>query len=438
MYLSGKTEGASSKDDDTTSNAVKILIVNTLYYPDKIGGAEVSTQLLAEGLVRAGMDVCVACATGAGADSVSEFNGVKVYRLRSANLYWPHAPKKRGRVARFVWHAIDVVNVVMSRKLAGIIAREKPDIIHTSNLACISVDVWRAARKAGVPIVHTARDYYLLCPATTMFSDVEPCQRQCSSCALYSAPKKAASSRVQVAVGVSRFVLQKHLNNGYFPQATRTAVINNCYVPSKDAALHERPPYVSGPVRLGVLGRVERNKGSEVVLEQLTADNTLDWTLVYGGNGDPDYIRSLKEKYDDPRVQFLGHVKPNDFLRSIDILIVPSIWYEPFGRVIVEAYSYGVPVVGANRGGIPEVIESRSNLVFDMERPETLVEKIREAIELLKEPSVHDRLRKHADTFSPDSMVNAYLDVYRSALGGATKRTVEPVTPTITPKARMD
>lgn len=72
---------------------MKILIVNTLYYPDKVGGAEVSTQLLAEGLVRAGMEVSVACATGTGMDSISELNGVKVYRLRNANLYWPHRPK---------------------------------------------------------------------------------------------------------------------------------------------------------------------------------------------------------------------------------------------------------------------------------------------------------------------------------------------------------
>jgi len=419
---------------------VKILIVNTLYYPDKVGGAEVSTQLLAEGLVRAGMEVSVACATGAGGDSVTELNGVKVYRLRNTNLYWPHQPKKRSRFAKLAWHALDVYNIVMSRKLAGIIKREKPDVIHTSNLACLSVDVWRVARNAGVPIVHTARDYYLMCPATTMFSDVEPCKRQCGSCALYSAPKRSASTRVEVAVGVSRFVLQKHLDNGYFPDATRTAVINNCYVPSKDAvSLRPKRHYEGGPVRLGVLGRVARDKGSEVVLEQLSADRTLEWTLAFGGNGEADYIASLKEKYNDPRVEFLGHVKPAEFLSNIDILIVPSIWHEPFGRVIVEAYSYGLPVVGANRGGIPEVIDPRSGLVFDMDRPQTLIEKIRDAIELLKEPSVHERLRRHADTFSPDSMVNAYLDVYRSALEGALTRSVEPVAAAaITPKARMD
>ncbi|WP_248323632.1 MULTISPECIES: glycosyltransferase family 4 protein [unclassified Caballeronia] len=418
---------------------MKILIVNTLYYPDKVGGAEVSTQLLAEGLVRAGMEVSVACATGTGMDSISELNGVKVYRLRNANLYWPHRPKKRSRVARFAWHALDVYNVVMSRKLAGIIAQEKPDVIHTSNLACLSVDVWRVARNAGVPIVHTARDYYLMCPSTTMFSDAEPCKRQCASCALYSAPKRGASARVEVAIGVSRFVLQKHLDNGYFPHASRTAVVSNCYIPSEDsAALVNKRRYEGGPVRLGVLGRVARDKGSEVVLEQLSADHTLDWTLAFGGNGEAGYIASLKTKYRDPRVQFLGHVKASDFLNSIDILIVPSIWHEPFGRVIVEAYSHGLPVVGANRGGIPEVIEPRSGLVFDMDRPETLIQKIREAIELLKEPSVHDRLRKHADTFNPDTMVNAYLDIYRSALEGAMTRSAEPVAAAITPKAHMD
>src|SRR5690349_24794177 len=110
---------------------MKILIANTLYYPDEPGGAEVSTRLLAEGLVKAGMEVSVVCATGTGADRVEDVNGVKVYRLRSVNLYWPHSREKRGRVARLIWHVIDVHNVVMSRKLSSIIAREKPDVLST-------------------------------------------------------------------------------------------------------------------------------------------------------------------------------------------------------------------------------------------------------------------------------------------------------------------
>jgi glycosyltransferase involved in cell wall biosynthesis len=396
---------------------VKILIANTLYHPDKVGGAEVSTRLLAEGLTRAGHEVVVVCATGSGADRTDELNGVKIYRLRSVNLYWPHPAQKHSTVTKLLWHAIDTHNVIMSRKLSNIIAQEKPDIINTSNLSCLSIDIWRLARNADIPIVHTARDYYLMCPTTTMFSGSKSCTKQCGMCSIYSGPKRTASSQVEVAVAVSQFVLQKHLTSGFFPRAMRTAVIQNCYVPNADALPAPRVhSYTGGPVRLGLLGRVSYDKGVEMLLDQLVADNTIDWTLSIGGKGDKDYIASLKEKYNDPRVQFLGHVDPAGFFEKIDMLIVPSIWHEPFGRVTVEAYSHGVLVVGANTGGIPETIEPKSNLVFDIERPETIIEKIRDGIELLKDPGVHDRLREHADTFNPDAMVKSYLDVYRSAL----------------------
>ncbi|SAL60102.1 group 1 glycosyl transferase [Caballeronia turbans] len=396
---------------------MKILIANTLYFPDEPGGAEISTRLLAEGLVRAGIEVCVVCATGTGADRVDDVNGVKVYRLRSVNLYWPHVREKHGRVAKLIWHAIDVYNVIMSRKLSSIIAREKPDVISTSNLSCLSVDIWRLARNAGVPIVHTARDYYLMCPTAIMFSHAKPCERQCGVCSVYAQPKRVASARVAAAVGVSRFVLQKHLESGYFSRATRTAVIYNACESNEDSTSAQRTRrYQGGPVRLGLLGRVSREKGLEVLLEQLLADNTLQWTLAVGGHADADYLESIKAKYDDPRVEYLGRVNPDEFFDGIDILVVPSIWNEPFGRVTVEAYSHGVPVVGANTGGIPEVIEPRTNLAFDMARPSSIIGKLHEAVALLEDPGVHDRMREYARRFNVDAMVDAYRALYESVL----------------------
>lgn len=397
---------------------MKILIANTLYFPDEPGGAEVSTRLLAEGLVKAGVEVCVVCATGTGVDHVDHVNGVKVYRLRSMNLYWPHQREKHGRVAKLIWHAIDVHNVMMSRKLSSIIAREKPDVISTSNLSCLSIDIWRLAKNAGVPIVHTARDYYLMCPTAIMYSRGKPCMRQCGVCSLYAEPKRAASSRVAVAVGVSRFVLQKHLESGYFSRAARTTVIHNCVEPFDGPAPPPRTRrYTGGPVRLGVLGRVSPEKGLEVLLEQLRADDTLQWTLAVGGAGDADYLRSLKAKYDDPRIEYLGHVKSGEFFGTIDILVVPSIWNEPFGRVTMEAYSHGLPVVAADTGGIPEVVEPRTNLVFQMARPATIIAKLREAVALLEDPGVHEHLREYAGRFDRDAMVAAYLELYESVLG---------------------
>jgi glycosyltransferase involved in cell wall biosynthesis len=373
--------------------------------------------LLAEGLVKAGMEVSVVCATGTGVDRVEEMNGVRVHRLRSVNLYWPHHRQKRGRFAKLLWHAIDVHNVMMSRKLQSIIENEKPDVISTSNLSCLSIDIWRLANNSGVPIVHTVRDYYLMCPTAIMCSRGKQCERQCGVCSIYAVPKRAASSRVSVAVGVSRFALQKHLDSGYFPQAAHTAVIYNCSEPFDNTAPPPAPRrYEGGPVRLGVLGRVTPEKGLEILLDQLLADTTLQWTLVVGGTGDADYVRAIKAKYADPRVEFLGHVKSADFFGMVDVLVVPSVWNEPFGRVTVEAYSHGLPVVAANTGGIPEVVEPRTNLVFDMARPETVIAKLHEAVALLDDPDLHERLRDYAARFNRDAMVASYLELYESVL----------------------
>ncbi|SAK97947.1 glycosyl transferase, group 1 [Caballeronia temeraria] len=392
---------------------MKVLIANTLYFPDEVGGAEVATRLLADGLIKAGIEVCVVCATGSGHDRSEEVNGAKVYRLRSTNLYWPHAPGEHSRVAKLIWHAIDVRNTSMTRKLADIIEREKPDIVHTANLSCLSVDAWRVANNAGVPIVHTIHDYYLLCPTSSMLSAGKPCASQCGVCSLYAKPKQIASAQVNVAVGVSDFVLQKHVESGFFSRAAKTTVIHNCYQPLEDAKAgqHSRPAGHS-PLRLGMLGRVLPEKGVELLLEQLLADQTLDWTLAIGGSGDQDFVESLKTKYADPRVSFLGRVEPAEFLSGIDILVVPSVWNEPFGLVVLEAYSQGVPVVGSNMGGIPEIIEPRSNLLFDVARPDTLIDKIHEARDLLDDPSTHDRLRQHARKFSLDAMIHSYVELY--------------------------
>ncbi len=353
------------------------------------------------------------CATGTGDDRSEEVNGTTVYRLRSTNLYWPHAPGEHSRVAKLIWHAIDVRNTSMSRKLAEIIEREKPDIVHTANLSCLSVDAWRVANNAGVPIVHTIHDYYLLCPTSSMLSAGKPCVGQCGVCSLYAKPKQMASAQVNVAVGVSDFVLKKHVESGFFSRAAKTTVIHNCYQPINESAVPQHSRRVeNAPLRLGMLGRVLPEKGLELLLDQLLADQSLDWTLAVGGTGDQDYVESLKAKYADPRVSFLGRVDPSDFLSTIDILVVPSVWNEPFGLVVLEAYSHGVPVVGSNMGGIPEIIEPRSKLLFDVARPETLIGKIHEATALIDDPSTRDRLRQHARRFSLDTMIHSYVELY--------------------------
>ena len=75
--------------------------------------------------------------------------------------------------------------------------------------------------------------------------------------------------------------------------------------------------------------------------------------------------RSLKGRYEPRGVRFVGRVDASTFLSGIDVLVVPSLWHEPFGLVLCEAMDAGVPVVASAVGGIPEIVEhGQSGFLF--------------------------------------------------------------------------
>ena len=100
-------------------------------------------------------------------------------------------------------------------------------------------------------------------------------------------------------------------------------------------------------------------------------------------------------------------------------MLVPSLWNEPFSRVIIEAYSYGIPVVASNRGGMPEIVEERkTGFLFDPEDEVSL----RESINLfLKNPSMvlemHENCLKKTENFIQSKIGTEYLKVYSVKLG---------------------
>lgn len=90
---------------------MKILLVNSLYPPEIVGGAEVSVSLLAEALVRRGHQVSVVCLQKAEETSIGAIEGVQIYRLQIDNDYWPFDQnRKPSRFQRLKWHLRDTWN----------------------------------------------------------------------------------------------------------------------------------------------------------------------------------------------------------------------------------------------------------------------------------------------------------------------------------------
>ncbi len=130
------------------------------------GGAELIVAWLSEGLVERGHRVTVVSTCGPDMQPypAEKRNGVTVIRFFPRNVYWNFAREGQSPVRRALWHLRDAWNRDAARRFRAILADGPPDIVHTHLIDGFSASIWRRARQRGVPVVHTAHDYHLLCP----------------------------------------------------------------------------------------------------------------------------------------------------------------------------------------------------------------------------------------------------------------------------------
>ncbi|MGK7037806.1 glycosyltransferase [Klebsiella pneumoniae] len=169
---------------------MNIILVNTLYYPYKIGGAEVSVQILAESLIEKGHSVTVVSIHEHNERKDTEHNGVKIIYLPYSNIYWGLSLTKRNPLSKILWHLIDLYNFKIAKEFENIIMDVKPDIVHTNNLSGISCAVWQKAKKYKCRVIHTSRDYYLIHPNCKLYKNGSEMSVKSIAVSLWSLSKK--------------------------------------------------------------------------------------------------------------------------------------------------------------------------------------------------------------------------------------------------------
>ena len=345
---------------------MKILICNELYAPYFLGGAERSVTILAEALAQKGHQIYIY--TTAPEDKNKESNNVKIFYRKCKNIYWIYSPNNPNKIKKTIWHLVDIYNISVRKQFQTLIEQIKPDIIHTHVLSSFSVCLWSVAKKYNIPIVQTLRDYYLLCSKSTMFKDEHVCQKQCLLCKTSTYPKKILSSSVSAVVGISQFILDTHIKNGYFAKTPLRQVIFN--------SVSQKQVSTNSSVRekaIGYIGRIHPSKGTEILIKSFLQIKNPQYKLYIAGNNTTEYAQYLQEKYNHPNILSLGLQNSEEFLAKISLLVVPSIWNEPFGRVIVEAFNCHCPVITSDRGGMPELITPKVNGdIFQIENPTSL------------------------------------------------------------------
>lgn len=396
---------------------MKIALLNSYYYPDEPGGAERSVRILAESLVGAGHEVSVICLGRK--RQTTEIGGVRVARIPIRNSYLPSEHGgDRGTVQRVVWHVRDTYNRAAARDVAELLHQVRPDVLHTNNLSGFSVATWSAARDLGIRIVHTTRDFYLLCPRATMMRGDTVCDSPCSTCAPFVWRRRSATPKVDHLVGISQFIVDLHRRNGYF-QNVPSSVIYNPY--DRPVATETVPSeHTHTEIVLGYLGRLAPSKGVGALIEAFAQVSRRDSTtrLLIAGSGTGKYVAELEGLARGLPVEFVGRMQPECFFRKVDITVVPSVWNEPLGRVVIESFAFGRPVVATPVGGIPELIHGAAGTLALSTTADDLAVAI--TAQIGKDAPASTRAAEEAaKRFSSRSLVHDYEIVYREACGGA-------------------
>jgi glycosyltransferase involved in cell wall biosynthesis len=125
-------------------------------------------------------------------------------------------------------------------------------------------------------------------------------------------------------------------------------------------------PYGSN-VSFGMVGRINSQKGQKNIIEWLSDDSLqadYNFRLLLYGDGVQGYIDMIKTSVTNNLVCFKGFSNKENIFKEIDFLIV-NAKHESFGRVVAEAYCYGIPVIAINSGALPELITENTGFLYN-------------------------------------------------------------------------
>jgi len=238
------------------------------------------------------------------------------------------------------------------------------DVIHYNNMSLIGITAlsWGSAEAVKL---YTTHEHWLVCPMHVLWKfNREVCtEKECLKCQL--AGKRPPQlwrqtglmdkmiKHVDRFLSPSRFTLNKHLEMGLDIPIEQMPYFLPAPTETENLTADES---VSRPYFLFV-GRLEYIKGVHNIIPIFK--NHPEYDLLIAGGG--EYEEDLKKQAEGiENIKFLGRLdqkRLQSLYKSAIAVIVPSICYETFGIIIIEAFSLKTPVITNNLGALPEVVE---------------------------------------------------------------------------------
>ena len=393
---------------------MRVVLTTHVFLPDYASGTEILTFNTARELQRLGheVEICTGFPAPSGLSDSERFDtyiyeGIQVNRF----LYSAGPMGDQPNMVESEYN-----NLFFARWFRRYVAQFKPAIVHFFHLQHLSASAIDVCHALGIPMLMTPTDFWLICPNNQLrLADNSLCQGPANdgvNClkhavsnnqapavakvfqqlpdkvvatmiwgvnkgafsrswfspmvrALYQRPGflRDRMNKLDRVIAPTRLMQDMLIKNGLRPEKI---VFSRFGIQTPAAEAHTAS--VGGGIRIGFIGGLSEHKGAHLLISavKLVPKAIALELKVFGRTDlDPAYFEKLMHLADaDQRIRFCG-VFPNEEIATIfaelDVLVVPSIWYENTPLVIYSAQAAGCPVIASNLGGMAEVIEHEKN-----------------------------------------------------------------------------
>jgi glycosyltransferase involved in cell wall biosynthesis len=433
---------------------MRVLLAVHHFPPNYTGGAEWEAYRIASRLIDRSHQVQVLCVenvTNGKKESISWeddfYKGVPVRRL-FLNMKFAFG--------EFTSWEFD--NPLIGQMLNEFLLEYKPDIFHLMSGYILTGRCLRVAKELNIPTVLSLMDFWFLCRRITMLrsdgklSGLPISPVVCAQCIgeekkeykllgkifpkmmeLYWKGRKSVIrlfeerqafsldtlNSVDVIISRSKFMLDFYIRAGVKKNrlvlSRQGQDIDNIQV--ENSILNED----SRKLRIGYLGQIAPVKGIHILINALGLIKDKDVKLFVYGNESafPQYSGQLRQlAKEDSRIEFVGQFRRDELrkvMQGLDVIVVPSLWYENSPNVIQEAFMYRVPVIASDLGGMAELITHKENgLLF---QPGDIIGLADQIKLLFESPDLLGRLKRGIEPVKTvETEINELERIYASVL----------------------